>query len=168
MTNLTQDRLRELLHYEPATGLFTWLVVKGRRGLPGKQAGTVNHHGYVCITIDGKKLKAHRLAWLYVNGEVPAGEIDHINRCRTDNRIENLRVVDSRLNKENKLKLSNNKSGYKGVSWHERAGKWQAHVRTLGRSHYLGLFVSAEDAYAAYQAAAATLHSINPCAEVVE
>lgn len=163
---ISQNKLQELLHYDADTGVFTWRVANGRKGLLGKVAGTVKLNGYVEITINYKKFKAHRLAWIYFNGEDPSGEIDHINRCTTDNRINNLRAVSSSLNKENRLKQSNNKSGYKGVSWHQKAGKWQAHVRTHGRSNYLGLFVSAEDAYAAYQSAAAKLHEINPCSGV--
>ena len=157
-------RVQELLHYDPETGVFTWLVVKGRRGLPGKTAGTIGADGYVIITIDGRKLRAHRLAWLCVHGTEPPNEIDHCNLIRHDNRLCNLRLATSRQNKENKDKLRNNKSGYRGVSWHARAGRWQSTIRSNGKTTYLGLFDSAPEAHEAYRLAAGRLHDRNPFA----
>ncbi len=85
---LTQERLKEVLSYNPETGIFT--RNPGIRG--GEKVGT-NSHGYVSIMVDGYLYQAHRLAWLYMEGYMPEQEIDHISRKRDDNRWCNLRVV---------------------------------------------------------------------------
>ncbi|ECL3921971.1 HNH endonuclease, partial [Salmonella enterica] len=95
----------KILEYEPSTGVFRWNKSKGT-ALAGDVAGSVNHHGYREITIDGKKLQANRLAWLFVTGMFPNGVIDHINRVRDDNRFSNLRdisVAENNLNKSIRL-----------------------------------------------------------------
>ncbi len=87
---LTAERLRELLTYDPETGHFRWVFTKGCRA-GGQIAGTVRRDGYLCIAVDGRKHKAHRLAWFYMHGRWPHPEIDHINRSKLDNRLCNLR-----------------------------------------------------------------------------
>jgi hypothetical protein len=96
-----QADLKQILDYDQNTGVFRWATRKCQRKRAGEIAGSVSNKGYVMIGIDYKKYSAHRLAWLYVHGDWPAGEIDHINRDRTDNRISNLRVATRRQQIEN-------------------------------------------------------------------
>jgi hypothetical protein len=155
---LTQERLKEILDYNPETGVFVWRVSKGPCEAGGK-AGTVNNNGYVHIKIERKLHQAHRLAWLYTYGCWPDKDIDHINRMKTDNRIENLRDTDK--NDWNRDKHSNNTSGYPGVSWYKRSKKWRAKITVSGKQMHLGLFDTPEAANAAYMAAKEKLHIID-------
>ena len=145
----TKERLNELLDYNKDSGIFMWKVRRlgVRVGVP---LGCNNGKGYLRITVDGVSQYAHRLAWVYENGELH-GEIDHINGDKGDNRIANLRPATSLENQQNKRKAqTNNKSGFLGVSWHERARKWQAHIATNGSHLYLGLYEQADLAHQAY------------------
>lgn len=147
---LTQERLKELLHYNSETGEFTWLVA--RNGTKNDHtAGSADSQGYVGIRIDGRRHKAHRLAWLYVHGRWPESFIDHINQVRKDNRISNLREATRSLNGHNRPKPKHNTSGFKGVSFHRKTGKWKASVTFKGVRHYLGLFASPREAHQAYK-----------------
>lgn len=101
---LTAERLRELLTYDPETGEFRWRYTRGCRAR-GQIAGTVTCLGYLTIAIDGRKYKAHRLAWLHVHGEWPYPEIDHINRIKLDNRLVNLRRATRAENNANRVVL---------------------------------------------------------------
>jgi hypothetical protein len=149
---LTSERLRELLDYDPTTGTFVWKV--GRRGhAAGRVAGRIiARNGYHEIKIDQQYYRGHRLAWLYVYGEWPQG-LDHVNRVRTDNRIDNLRLATQSQNNANRAMPRHNTSGYKGVSY--KARKWEASIAVRGRTIYLGRFGSALEASAVYQEAAA-------------
>jgi hypothetical protein len=161
---ITAEFVRELFHYDPETGLFTRRVSRmGRWGKAGAIAGGIKPNGYRVIWI-GANFMAHRLAWLYVHGSWPAGQIDHINRVRDDNRIANLRVVTHTENMENRKVQRNNTSGYPGV-YPDRCGRrWIARISSKGKWLYLGSFRSAEEASAAYRKAAAELHTHNPAA----
>ncbi len=153
---VTADRLRELLSYDPSTGLFTWLLSTGNRAPVGAVAGSVGK-GYVDIRIDQRLYKAHRLAWLYMTGEWPEQQIDHRDLNRANNRWDNLRVATNSQNHANTRAQSNNRSGFKGVSWSKAANKWMAQI-VRDRCHtYLGLFDTPEDAHAAYCVAAERL-----------
>lgn len=157
---ITQARLKELLDYDPLTGLFTRRVcVRYRPFKIGDVAGTVNKLGYVIIQIDGRLYKAHRLAWLYTTGEFPKECIDHINRCAGDNRWENLREATHAQNMQNKRMRKDNVSGYVGVSWKSESKKWYAQIDVDGRCIFLGYFADPEAAYRAYLAAAAIHHT---------
>jgi hypothetical protein len=154
---LTADRMRELLHYDPETGIFRYNVSKGpaRRG---DVAGTIGNHGYVQIRVRGKKQLAHRLAWLYVHGVWPAELLDHINRDKTDNRIANLRECDQTHNMQNKAIYKSNSSGCIGVTWLRSEGKWLARITANKRRRVLGLFTEFADAVAARRRAESLLH----------
>lgn len=144
---LTQARLKELLHYDPETGHFTWLKTRNARTAPaGARAGATITPGYCQIKVDCRPYLAHRLAFLYMLGSFPAAEVDHINRIRSDNRWVNLRPATSRDNAGNKGLLRNNTSGHRGVSWHKVTGKWQVRGRCDGRGVQLGFFDSLEEA----------------------
>lgn len=107
-------------------------------------------HGYIQIMINGRNYTAHRLAWLYEYGEFPEGMIDHVNRDRTDNRIANLRTATGTQNLANARRSSTNTSGFKGVSYCRRTGKYEAYVHINGKKKYLGMYVTAEEAHATY------------------
>ena len=150
---LTQERLKELLHYDPETGGFTRLV-----GRSGCQVGVIKNkpnsgHGYISITIDQKSYLTHRLAWLYVYGRFPPEQIDHINHDRVDNRITNLREATHHENQKNRAKNPRNTSGVVGVSWNKAVGVWQAMINVNRKQKYLGTFKNKEDAIAAREAA---------------
>jgi hypothetical protein len=141
-------RVAELLSYDPLTGIFTWKIAPGgRQDLSGKVAGCLRQGRYSVIYIDGKEYKAHRLAWLLYTGSWPKAQIDHINRIRHDNRIENLREATKSENQINSAMYRNNKSGYRGVCFHKATGKWQAEVKRNKKPNYLGVFETAEEAY---------------------
>lgn len=155
-------RLRELLDYDATTGVFKWRIGRRRVARAGSVAGTQDSDGYIKIRISGRAYKAHRLAWFYVNGVWPTLELDHINQVKTDNRISNLREVSRSENNQNKLTQRTNSSGYRGVSRHKRGDQWQARIKLNGKERYLGIFDTPEQASAAYEAAAAELHSHRP------
>ena len=146
---LTQERLKELLSYDPATGVFRWRVSLSNRAPSGSVAGCIRPDGYVQIMIDGKHYLAHRLAWLYVHGEL-APQLDHADGNPSNNRISNLRPATQSQNNGNARKRSDNTSGKKGVSWHKRDKKWQSRIKHNGRQIYLGYFETAKAAHAAY------------------
>lgn len=157
MEALTQARLKELLHYNPETGVFTWLSHHWRRSI-GKSAGTKTATGYIQIDINRKPFYAHRLAWLYVYGEFPKYHIDHINIVRDDNRLANLRACEPLENSWNVKKRSHNKTGFRGVYWNKRAKKFRAQISICKVKTYLGEYDTPEQASAAYEAKAKELH----------
>ena len=152
---LTQARLKEVLRYVPDSGEFFWLVSTSNRMPVGAKAGVVNNC-YGAIGIDGVRYYSHRLAWLYVYGELPK-HIDHINQDKTDNRISNLREANKVQNGGNS-KARKSRSGLKGACWHKASGRWVARVQYDGRQIYLGLFDTAEEAHATYCCAAEELY----------
>lgn len=158
MNTLTQQEAHRLLDYDPNTGVFRWKLQ--RRGVStGRALGTDNGFGYLRITVCGHSHYAHRLAWLYVHGVLPDCEVDHINGNKSDNRISNLRLASRLENAQNKHRpQSNNKSGHLGISWHKKAKKWQVHICSCRKRHYLGVFETIEEAQIAYLKAKQTMH----------
>ena len=142
---LTQKKLKEFLHYNQDTGIFHWVVDRGNNVKMGDIAGTT-WRGYIFININKTMHRAHRLAWLYVYGEFPKNEIDHINHKKNDNKISNLRVVTRVENCKNVSLARNSTSGVAGVYWHKNSKKWMAHIRKDGKLKYLGLFVDINEA----------------------
>lgn len=151
--DITAERLREVLEYDPLTGAFRWRVSIGRCKA-GSVAGTENGNGYTRIIIDKKKYYAHRLAWLFMTGEAPAEQIDHRNLNRGDNRFENLRIATNGQNSANRAGRTS--AGLKGVQKHGR--KWRAQLWKDGKNTYLGPFETMEEAHRAYVTAHAQLH----------
>lgn len=157
--DLTADRLREFLHYEPETGVFTWKVSRRGKTRIGAIAGlSQDGRGYRRIIIDNKQHYEHRLVWLYVHGKWPSGQIDHANGDRADNRLCNLRLATHSENMCNSRMRYHNQAGLKGASWHQESGKWQARIRKDGVVTSLGYFSTPEEAHAAYVAAASKKH----------
>jgi hypothetical protein len=99
--------------------------------------------------VSPRSFKAHRIVWAMTYGYWPGHQIDHINGVRNDNRLCNLREATVAQNQQNQRASPRNASGYPGVSWHKRIGKWEAHITVDGRRHHLGLFDTAREAYAA-------------------
>lgn len=154
---ITQSRLKELLSYNSDTGLFTWLVDRNSGAYAGDIAGTMMNKGYIHIKIDGKLYLAHRLAWLYIHGYMPP-QIDHIDGCRDNNKLANLRAATNALNVRNAAIRKDNNSGFKGVGFHEQTGKWRARIRINGVRKSLGLYHTPEEAHEAYCDAADLYH----------
>ncbi len=167
---LTADFLRQAISYDPETGIFIWKNrprdhFRTKRGqsifnsqFADEPAGSLSPDGYIRIPMAGVSHLANRLAWLYVHGELPLGEIDHENHNKSDNRICNLRDGTHSNNQHNRNAYANNTSGYKGVSWHKGHIKWKASIRVNGKLIHLGYFQSAEEARDAYNNAAPIYH----------
>lgn len=177
------ERLRRLLTCDPNTGQLFWRErpawmfrdTEGRtktsacRMWNGRYAGkeaftAVNAAGYRVGGLDGRNWLAHRIIWAMSVGSDPEIEIDHINGVPDDNRVENLRLARRVDNARNVRVGARNTSGFKGVSWNRSCMKWSAHIRAGGKSKYLGLFESAEDAHAAYVLAASRFYGEFACA----
>jgi hypothetical protein len=152
--DLTAERLREVLDYDPLTGDFRWLVASNSHVHIGKIAGSINGSGYILIGVDGTKYRAHRLAFLYTMGKFPKSEVDHADGDTTNNRWANLREASRSLNAANTRRPRTNGSGFKGVHWHSRNKKWRAQVKLNGRHICLGDFACPKEAHTAYMAAA--------------
>jgi hypothetical protein len=120
---LTQEYLKSILDYDLDTGIFTWKVNKAQRTKIGDIAGWIAD-GYRKIEINGKNYNAHRLAWLYVYGEMPKNLVDHIDCDRSNNKISNLRESTHQTNSENYKTPKTNNSGVKNVSWYKSLNKW--------------------------------------------
>jgi hypothetical protein len=146
---MTQDELKEQLHYSPNTGMFTRLKTF-RAVKKGDIAGCLDptRHGYIRIGVCGKYKDAHRLAFLYMWGYIPEEEIDHINHITSDNRWKNLRVVSHHTNGKNQRKYTSNSSGVTGVRLRS-SGKWRARIYHKGSHIDLGTFSTFEAACSA-------------------
>lgn len=158
-----RDAVIRAFIYDPATGVFTHTrpIAKGWFTPPGTPAGTKTKSGYIRISLNGRGVFAHRLAWLIVYGAPPNGYIDHINGDRSDNRIVNLRVVDKAMNAQNRQGANcNNSHGFLGVTYRPRQG-WLAQIGIDGRQKVLGYFDNPEEASATYMAARRALHAGN-------
>lgn len=144
---LTQQELKEFLHYDPETGIFTWAKSNNTSIKVGGLAGCIMNCGYLRIGINKKQHLAHRLAWLYVTGKMPKNLIDHINGNRSDNRFCNLREATNAENMQNITKLpTTNKSGVLGVCWHKQRQKWYTQIMANGKKIYVGIYDTIEEA----------------------
>lgn len=158
-----------ILDYDPDTGVFTWRprpreYFATRRAYStwnARYAGAVSKSpdatGYLLISINKRRYKAHRLVWLYMTGRWPTSLIDHIDGDRANNRFSNLREATPSQNAANSRARSDNHTGIRGVTWHEMRGKWRARIRAFGKEKHLGLFDNIDDAAAAYERAALEL-----------
>jgi len=155
---ITSARLRELLSYNPQTGVFTWRVNRGGTAMAGAMAG--NHmvgDGRLQIYVDGKNYTGARLAWFYAHDQWPTGDVDHINGDPSDDRLANLRDVPRRVNQENRRRArSDSYIGLLGVS--PNRNRWRATIRSKGQWTHLGTFDTPAEAHAAYVAAKRVIH----------
>ena len=137
--------------------LFTRLKSRQKRYI-GVIKPTVSTNGYIVISLLGKLYAAHRIAWCLVHGDWPKAHLDHINRQRADNRLSNLREATNTENLQNMGLMSNNTSGYKGVSYQKSNRKWLCQISIGSKRVFLGLYTTAEEASIAYESAAKLHH----------
>lgn len=144
--------IKQHLNYNSDNGVFTWIkgVSKYSRVIIGSEAGYSDAYGYIVIGFMQKDYKAHRLAYLFVTGEMPDGFIDHKNGDKKDNRFENLRVATQFENMQNAKIKKSNTTGFMGVCFNKREKKYVSHIRVKGKKKYLGCFDNPEDAFSAY------------------
>lgn len=146
---VTQQELKAWIHYDPATGQFTRVERRGRWA-KGSTVGSMHPKGYVwvCRMEGGRNVNymAHRLAWLWMTGEWPSLQIDHINGQRNDNRWSNLRLATAHQNQWNTGVRADNTSGFKGVTRPAGRTKWHAYINDRGKRRYIGSFHTAEEA----------------------
>ena len=157
----TYAEVSEYLAYNPDTGFFTWIKAPNPKQAYriGQQAkGQKHSKGYRQLTFKGKRYLAHRVAWLLMTGEWPPEQIDHINHIRHDNRWTNLRVASHVQNHHNLALHSANKTGFRGVHFHQAAQKFEAYVMYQGKKKYLGLYDTAEEAATIARAERIKLH----------
>jgi hypothetical protein len=149
------EKLKELLYYEPDTGLFRWKFSRPR-GQANSVAGSLHSKGYIDVTINKKHFKAHRLAWaLYYNQDPGGMQIDHIDENKSNNKIINLRLAGHRENGANFGAQKNNKLGVKGINYEK--GKFRARIKRNGKQYHLGCYDTIEEASNVYWAAAEEL-----------
>ena len=171
--DITADFLRTIVDYDPASGIFTWKERPIRTGFErmdrvwnsreaGKRAGGISKNGSRAISVFNIRYAEHRLAYLWMTGNWPAQEIDHINGNPSDNRWANLRPATHSENSQNTKLRSDNTSGYRGVSKCSRSNKWYAYINIDGKMQPIGRFDSKSDAYDAYMRRRSELHTFQP------
>lgn len=148
---MTKNEIESLFEYKD--GDLFWKVTKGSAAIKGNKAGSKDKNGYLQTKINGKIYKNHRLIWV-MHGFCLPEFLDHIDNNPSNNRIENLRPVDKRLNAANSRIRGDNRSGFKGVSFHKQRKKWRASIGINGKCLHLGLYSNVEDAKSAYLEAA--------------
>lgn len=163
MADLAQQTLQEYLQYSIITGQFIWIKKRPKANFIkiGDVAGRTIQNGYVQIGIEGKYYLAHRLAVLYVTGQFPVEEVDHINGDTSCNAWINLREATRIDNSRNCRLRKNNTSGHPGVYWKKELNKWVANIRHNGKQHYLGCFDDLDEAIKVRKEAA-KLHNYHP------
>ncbi len=156
--DLPQSVIRQYLDFQPETGLLVWrerphhMFETNRRcsawnaRYVGKPAGSINSGGYFDIRLFDLLHRAHRLAWIHAVGPIGQLQIDHINGVKTDNRIENLRVVTQLENGKNQRLGVNSTTGICGVCWDKQHKKWRAQIVVQGQRILLGVFTDIEEA----------------------
>ena len=144
---ISQAELKKELHYDPHVGVFTW---KRSGKFFDKEAGgiAVMHSGieYIRIRVSGVLYYAHRLAFLYMTGDIPGGQIDHINGKGIDNRWRNLREASDLENQRNRKMPKSNTSGIQGVSWNKRRSAWRVQISINRKCKEIGVFDNIFDA----------------------
>lgn len=157
-TRYTVERMRDVLHYDPETGSFTWKKRIWTHCAIGRVAGTVTWTGHIHIGLDGYYCNAHQMAWAYMTGEWPLLEVDHKNCLKTDNRFDNLRLATDQQQSANRGASKNNQLGIKGVRIAHanvnKAVRYRARIRVNNKLIHLGYYSTPEVASAAYHEAA--------------
>jgi hypothetical protein len=156
--DLTRRELKRLLHYDPITGHFRWLVRPSRRTYVDDVAGCTKKSGYVYIVYKRKPYLAHRLAFLYMTGHFPKRHVDHVNQNKADNSWGNLRECSRSQNMSNRPGHRGTSSKYRGVSWSAARLKWKVAIQKDGVSYHAGYYVTEPAAAQAYNRLAKKLH----------
>jgi hypothetical protein len=159
--DITLDQLRALLHYDPKTGRFTWRVKTCRKVVPGAIAGYTKPEGYTTIRINKRRYRTSRLAWFYVTGAWPTGDVDHIDGNPRNDAFCNLRDVSTAGNIQNQKRAHarNKTGGLLGVSKLKSSKRWRARICTNGVQTVIGWFDTPEEAHQAYLIAKRKHHS---------
>lgn len=159
MKSMSVERLRELLSYDPETGVITRLVAPKRSPIEvGDAAGSPDSEGYLQIAVEGMRFKSHRIAWALMTGAWPTGVIDHIDGITGNNRWSNLRDVSRAMNAQNQKSANRrNQHGTMGVS--PNGKRWLARITVDGESRAIGMFDSAQQAHDAYIDTKRRLHA---------
>ena len=157
---IDQDAVKKLFHYDAESGLLLWRNGNNRNVKPWQEAKASNGHGYYTAKINGKTYLVHRLIWLYVHGNFPHKYIDHKNRIRNDNRLCNLRDVNTTDNAQNISLPNHNKSGHIGVSWFKLQKSWTVYVKVNKKNKWLGCYKNLDDAVAARKAGEAKYYNL--------
>lgn len=156
-TEVTSERLHELLSYDPSTGSLTAKIRRGNIAA-GDTLGCMRSDGYIQLGIDGAYYQAHRVIWKMMTGDWP-DEIDHVDANRANNVWKNLRDVDVQTNRENQTRARpNSRSGLLGTAWDAARGKWIAGVMFRRKRYYVGAFDTAQEAHLAYVETKRQLH----------
>lgn len=143
---LTQKRVKELFDYDE--GNLIRKVQLSANAKVGDIAGTMTDNGYIVVNVDRHRYRSHRIVWLWHNGYMPENMLDHINRNRTDNRIENLREVSPQCNAINAKIADNNTSGIRGICWCKETHRWYAKIKINQKLHNLGRHICFTEAVA--------------------
>lgn len=160
MIMLNRMRLDHLLNYDKTTGIFT-RKVSVRKDRIGAVAGAPNGFGHIQIRVDGTLYMAHRLAWMWVYGDWPPTNIDHVNGNPSDNRITNLRLATPKENQENVKLRVDSSTGHRGVNWNKAERKWVARVQHHKERIVIGKYEAIEDAVSAIKEARDILFTHN-------
>jgi len=147
--NITQTELKKNVQYDPHTGIFTWRVANTNSISKGDRAGTCSTKNYRRINLKGVIYYEQRLAWLYMTGSWPKGDIDHVNGDHGDNRFSNLRPSTRSENMRNMKRHKKHRTGFKGVGL-TKQGRYTAAIWADNRSIHLGVFGTPEEAHQAY------------------
>jgi hypothetical protein len=149
----SRSRLTDLFFYSTIEGALYWRNRPANNVDIARPAGAISSSGYYQIMVDKIMYKRHRLIWCYHNDDPGQMEVDHVNRIRTDDRIENLRLATREENSRNRNKESRNTSGFIGVSWNRRLNKWAAYIGSSKGNLHIGVYEDINDAVAARIAA---------------
>jgi hypothetical protein len=149
---IDQETVKKLFHYDAESGMLLWRNGNGRNVKPWQEAKASNGQGYYTVKINGTSYRVHRLIWLYVYGNFPDKYIDHKNRIRNDNRLCNLRDVNTTDNAQNISLPNHNTSGHIGVSWIKSHNAWTVFVKVNKKNKWLGYYKNLNDAIAARKA----------------
>lgn len=158
------ELLRELFFYPSPEGKLYWLKPRTNRLEPFDEAGTLDRH-YLMVKVAYKKYAVQRIVWAMRNGrDIPEGyELDHKDRNKLNNRIDNLRLATPSQNQSNRAKGKNNTSGFKGVSWHKNEQMYYVQIRHKNKQYHLGAYRTAIEGAVAYNEAAKRLHGEFAC-----
>lgn len=159
MALLNQDKVRGLFGYDPLTGILRWKIQPRANVKMGREAGWVMD-GWKFVMIEQKTYPVSCVIWLWMTGKYPIGQIDHKDRCRSNNKWANLREVPQDINKQNKGLQCNNKSGVRGTYWNKAIKKWHTQISVKGKRKHLGFFNSLVEASAARKEAERLLYSL--------